>query len=69
MIGDLNTSGITLQVKNFLGRGKGSMWLACLFDYFDWLRPLREKEKLKNILFLPGVVLGEVEIGACSLQR
>ena len=25
MLGDLNTSGITLQVKNFLGHGKGSM--------------------------------------------
>ena len=24
MLGDLNTSGITLQVKNFLGHGKGS---------------------------------------------
>ena len=27
-----------------------------------------EREKTLNI-FLPGVVLGEVEIGACSLQR
>ena len=27
MVGDLNTSGITLQVKNFLGHGKGCMLL------------------------------------------